>query len=413
MLRRLATANVQNADLSYSLWHGLGLIYRDRLQDANSAIEAFKMATREKPEDATERQILAELYEVTDQVENSRAEYFTLLEKDPMKEDAYRSLYRLALRIHDYDRAWTLCAALSFLGKADDEERGFFEQYRQRGMVQVKNRLDNEQWVRNLFHKDENLYIGKIFEMITPAVIVANTRRLQAERKLPALNPAQKQDPAQSTVTFSKTFFWASTVLGVQAPDLYLRNDVQGALVAVPTAPPASVAGQTVLTGFTPQELTFIVGKHLATYRGEHYMKNLFPTLAELKLMLFSAIKVILPDFAVPPDMAQAVTATAQQLAQLMQPLQREGLKVVVQKFVQDGAKADLKRWIQAVEVTAARAGLVLCGDLDIAKKIIAAEPQLPGDLSPSEKLKELIVFSVSDPYLALRKNLGIAIGQE
>ena len=32
-------------------------------------------------------------------------------------------LYRLALKIHDYDRAWTLCAALSFLGKADENEK--------------------------------------------------------------------------------------------------------------------------------------------------------------------------------------------------------------------------------------------------------------------------------------------------
>ena len=88
-----------------------------------------------------------------------------------------------------------------------------------------------------------------------------------------------KQDPATSTVTFAKTFGWAAQVLGVPTPELYVRNDVPGALVAVPATPPASVAGQTVLTGFTPQELTFIVGKHLSGYRGEHYIRNLFPTL--------------------------------------------------------------------------------------------------------------------------------------
>ena len=78
---------------------------------------------------------------------------------------------------------------------------------------------------------------------------------------------------------------------------------------------------------------------------------------------------------------------------------------------VEDGAKADLKRWMQSVDVSGARAGLLLCADLEIAKKIIAAEPQLPGDLAPPDKLKELIVFSVSEQYLALRKALGIAIG--
>jgi hypothetical protein len=53
---------------------------------------------------------------------------------------------------------------------------------------------------------------------------------------------------------------------------------------------------------------------------------------------------------------------------------------------MEDGAKADLKRWMQAIEITACRAGLLLCADLEIAKKIIAAEPQLPGDLPPPRR---------------------------
>jgi hypothetical protein len=278
-------------------------------------------------------------------------------------------------------------------------------------MIQVKSRLDNEQWVKNLFHKDENLFIGKIMEMITPAAIVAKTTQLRAARQLPVLDKRFKQDPATSTVTFAKTFGWAAQVLGVPLPELYVRNDVPGALAAVPAAPPASVAGATVLTGFQPQELTFIIGKHLSYYRGEHYIKNLFPTLNELKVLLFAAVKVIVADFNVPPEMAQAVNQTAAELVKYMQPVQRDGLRIVVQRFMEDGARADLKKWMQTVEVTACRAGLLLCADMEIAKKIVSAEPQMPGDLTPAEKMKELLVFSVSEQYFALRKALGIAVG--
>ena len=98
-----------------------------------------------------------------------------MLQKDPLRVDPYRSLYKLYLQMHEYDRAWCMCAALAFLRKTDEEEQRFFEDYRPAGMIQVKSRLDNEQWVKNLFHKDENLFIGKIFEMITPAAIVAKT----------------------------------------------------------------------------------------------------------------------------------------------------------------------------------------------------------------------------------------------
>ncbi|MDP9033167.1 MAG: tetratricopeptide repeat protein [Myxococcota bacterium] len=410
MLRRMSTANVVNPGLEFTLWHNLGLIYRDRLKDPTSAIESFKMATRFRPDEAVERQILAELYESTDQTDAAIGEHSLVLQKDPLRVDPYRSLYKLYLRMNDRDRAWCMCAALAFLRKGQEEELRFFEENRPRGMLQVKSRLDNDAWVRNLFHRDENLYIGKIFEMLTPSAIIAKTNQLRLQKQLPVLDRRFRQDPATSTVTFAKTFGWAAQVLGVTTPELYVRNDVPGALIAVPATPPASVTGQTVLTGFTPQELTFIVGKHLSGYRGEHYIKSLFPTMNELKVILFAGVKIVMPDFTVPGEMAQAVNATASELLKHMQPVQRESLKLVVQKWMEDGAKADLKRWMQAIEITACRAGLVLCADLDIAKKIIGAEPQLPGDLPPAEKVKELLVFSVSEQYFALRKTLGVGL---
>ncbi|MDP9149687.1 MAG: tetratricopeptide repeat protein, partial [Myxococcota bacterium] len=410
MLRRMSTANVANPGLEFTLWHNLGLIYRDRLKDPTSAIESFKMATRFRPDEAVERQILAELYEGTDQIDAAVGEHSLVLQKDPLRVDPYRSLYKLYLRKHDRDRAWCMCAALAFLRKAQEDELRFFEENRPRGMLQVKSRLDNDAWVRNLFHRDENLYIGKIFEMLTPSAIIAKTNQLRLQKQLPVLDRRFRQDPVTSTVTFAKTFGWAAQVLGVTTPELYVRNDVPGALIAVPATPPASVTGQTVLTGFTPQELTFIVGKHLSGYRGEHYIKSLFPTMNELKVILFAGVKIVMPDFTVPGEMAQAVNATASELLKHMQPVQRESLKLVVQKWMEDGAKADLKRWMQAIEITACRAGLLLCADMDIAKKIIGAEPQLPGDLPPAEKVKELLVFSVSEQYFALRKTLGVGL---
>jgi len=304
-----------------------------------------------------------------------------------------------------------MCQALSFLGKADEDETKFFEDYRAKGMLQVKSRLDNELWVKNLFHPDENLYIGKIFEMLAAAALLAKIQQLKAIKQLPNLDKRFKQDPATSTVTFAKTFGWAAQVLAVPCPELYVRNDVPGTLAAVPIAPPASVAGQSVLTGFSPQDLTFIIGKHLSYYRGEHYIKHLFPTVAELTMLLFAGMKMVQHDTPVPGEMVAQVNATASELAKFMQPIHIEGLRLVVRKFMEDGAKANIKRFSQCVELTACRAGLLLCGDLEIARKIIAAEPQVPGDLPPQEKLKELVIFSVSKQYLGLRKALGIAIG--
>jgi tetratricopeptide (TPR) repeat protein len=411
MLHRVAGKG--NTDLEYNLWHALGLIYRDRLHDKHASVETFRMASRLKPGDPTEHLILAELFEQIEQPDQAIVEYQTMLKLDPMKVEPYRRLYKLHLEKKSYDPAWCLASALSFLRKADAEEQQFFEDYRPQGMIQVKSRLDNEQWVRNLFHEEENLFVGKIFEMIAAAALKAKIETLKAKKELPVLDPRFRQDPATSTVTFARTFGWAAQVLGISCPALYVRSDIPGALVPVANEPPSSLAGQTVLSGFTPQELTFIVGKHLAMYRGEHYIKTLFPTVTELTVLMFAGIKLVAPETPVPADIEKQIMATAQTLRGFMQPMQLEGLRMVVKKFLAEGAKANIKRWVQTVEITSARAGLLLCGDLEIAKKILAAEPQQPGDLSPQEKLKELILFSISDQYFALRQTLGIAIGQE
>ena len=321
----------------------------------------------------------------------------------------YRSLYESALAANDRDRAWCSCAAMAFVGEAAADELRIFEEHRPRDVVQLKTRLDNEHWIKNLFHEDDNIFIGKVFEMVTPAAIVAKTTALKTAKQLPRLDKRFKQDPSTTKVYFAQIFGWAAQVLGLQTPELYVREDVPGGLITVPARPPASVAGAHVLTG-TPQELAFIAGKHLAAYRGEHYMTQLFPTLGELTVIMFGAIRIIQPDFAIPPAIAEAVDATATELERYIQPVERESLHLIVDKLIEARVKIDLPRWMRAVEVTAARAGFLVCGDLAVAKKILEAERAVPSSLSPTEMVNELLAFSVSDQYAALRKALGIAI---
>jgi tetratricopeptide (TPR) repeat protein len=410
MLRRLSVASESNADLELSLWHNLGLIYRDRLRDIPSAIESFKMATRFKPNDAVERQILAELYEATNEVDAAAGELTIVLRADPLRVDAYRSMCKLFLRSQSYDRAWCACAALGVLGKADAEERRFYEDFRPRTVPEAKSRLVNEHWMQLLTHKDCDLFIGKIMEMITPAAIVAKTNELRAKGRLPELQANKKHDPATSELPVAHVFGWAAQVLGITMPELYVREDVPGAFAAMPSSPPASVAGKTATRGLPALELAFAAGKHLTGYRGEHYIRNLFPTLAELKVLFFAAIAIARPGGSMPPELAGTVRATASELAKHMQPIQREGLRLVVERYLASGATADLRRWMQTTDVTAARAGLLLCGDLEVARRMIIAEGQLPGELSPQEKVKELLLFSVSEQYAELRRMLGIGV---
>ncbi len=212
-------------------------------------------------------------------------------------------------------------------------------------------------------------------------------------------------------MTFARIFGWTAQVLGLPCPDLHVRMDLPGGLTAVVSDPPASIAGQTVLTAFSPEELLFVLGKHIAMYRGEHYIKTLFPTSADQASLFFAGIRVIAPDVAPPPALvAQVVPLVIAIRRHTLQRHEREGLRMAVDTFLAGPSRGNMKQWAQAVEITACRAGLLLSGDLEIAGKILSAEPQHPDDLTPEEKLRELLRFSVSEKYHALRVALGIAV---
>lgn len=411
MIHRVAGKG--NVALEHQLWHQLGLIYRDRLSQVTEAIDAFKMAAATKPDNIVERQILAELYEGTEQWDEAIAETRAVLESDPLKGETYRALYRLFLYKRAYDEAWCVAAALAFLGEANEEETQFYADYKTEGMIAARGRLSNDLWSRHLMHSDTSSQLSRIFEAIVPAALQAKSAELKASGKLTSLDPRFKQDPATSTVTFGRTFGWAAQLLGIPTPELYVRSDVAGGIVAVPALPPASVAGQSVLSGFQPQELAFICAKHLASYRQESYIRNLFQTQSELTMMFFAGVMLAAPNTPLPPEIVNNVKVSAQALRRYMEPVAFESLAASVKKWMAEGSTAHIKRWMQGIEVSAVRAGFVACGDLEIAKKILASEAQLPGDLSPAEKMRELLMYSVSEDYMAVRKALGITIPVE
>jgi tetratricopeptide (TPR) repeat protein len=408
MLHRVAGKG--KAELEHELWYQLGLIYRDRIQDRDKAIDAFKMASHTKPEELQDRRILSELYEVSEQYDEAIVHQRYILEQDPLKLDPYRSLYRLFLYKRSYDEAWCAASAMVFLHKAEAEEQRFFDDYKPQGILAVKGRLSNEHWVKYLLHPRLNPFVSKILEAVAGAALKAKITQLGANYKAP--DKKFKQDVASSTITFARTFGWGAQVLGIPIPELYVRNDAPGTIEALATDPKASEAGRGVLSGFQPPELAFICGKHLAGYRPELYLKNLFPGQNDLTVMLFAGVILGAPNTPLPPELASNVQTTAKALNPFLDAQARDYLRTVVKRFIAEGAKANIKQWMAAAELTACRTGLLISGDLEIAKKILSSERATP-ELPAAEKMKDLLTFIMSDQYSALRRALGINIPAE
>jgi hypothetical protein len=116
------------------------------------------------------------------------------------------------------------------------------------------------------------------------------------------------------------------------------------------------------------------------------------------------------PQIPIKPELQQAVGQYLALLRQTVQPQTQEILAVVVQRFLSTKAEADLHKWANAVDYTATRAGFLMCGDLEVAARLIQAEPITVGSVEPKDKIRDLIQWSVSDEYFKLREHLGLTI---
>ncbi|HEY1552821.1 MAG TPA: hypothetical protein VGG28_33560, partial [Kofleriaceae bacterium] len=174
---------------------------------------------------------------------------------------------------------------------------------------------------------------------------------------------------------------------------------------------PSFVVRPHALQGKTEREVAFLLARRLTFMRPEYYLRMLLPTNTELKIVLLSAIVMLQPRFPVPPNMVEPVQQYLPKMQKRMPPHALEQLGAVVQRFIQATPEINLAKWGHAVDAVSHRAGFVACGDLEVAARAAAAEPVVVDGPTAKDKVKELVLFSVSEEYFAVRAQMGLAIG--
>ncbi|MGZ3423658.1 MAG: hypothetical protein ACXVEE_37700, partial [Polyangiales bacterium] len=383
---------LQDPDLDFKLWHALGLIYRDRLGAADSAVEAFRMASSLKPDDTQERHIVAEILEVNDRADLAMAELLEAVDRDPLVASHHKALYELHLRRGDIDRAFIAAGVLVVLSAADDSMREFHDGWRPRSLPPYTSRLVPGALRQALAHRDLDPVLSSILSSVARAARVAKARR----SSIPPLPPQRREEPAAPSHRASAAFFRVATMLGVDAPALWLRSDLPGTITVVPSEARASVMGTTLLEMPEP-DVAFLSAKHLASVDGEHALRLHFTAKSELRQILLGAISLAIG--------TEASDEVARALAAVMTDDEVRRLKHAVAR---SSGRADVDRWMQCSDLTATRAGLLACGDLQVAARMVRNEPAVAGDLPQTQKIEELVRWAVGERHHELRRAIGI-----
>jgi tetratricopeptide (TPR) repeat protein len=405
-------AGLGDRERAWEVCRKLGTLRRDKLVDGPGAIEAFRGAVEVRPEDAESRASLAELYAAKGDRTSAVHELQIAVVHAPMRAQTHRRLYELHARAQRPDRAWAVATCLEDLGAADVSHELAIEQFRPDGPIRPTTALEELWWDECLRAPGADALVCDILRVVADAAIAIRLEDLAAKKKLATLAPDHKQDKA-STASVVRTFVWAARVLGIPLPDLFLLEDVPSGIAAVPAPGPTTALGPQVRSGMSVQQLAFLAGRHLTYYRPEHYALVFFPTLAELSWLVLSAVRLVIPGISVPrpPELdAKSEAGFAVELALRLTESQKARLDAAVGALDARGGKLDLLAWIRHVELTAARAGLLLAGDLRIAMRIVKGETRAIGELSAEDKRGDLLTFCASDAYAKLRERMGVAI---
>jgi hypothetical protein len=122
--------------------------------------------------------------------------------------------------------------------------------------------------------------------------------------------------------------------------------------------------------------------------------------------VLQAAITMAVPNFRVTAH-PQAVGDERANLQKTLPEPIRAQLARMVQQYIKVAGAADLKNYLEGVELTGVRTGLFVAGEVEPAKKMVLNETGGTSRLTSKSKLRDLAVFALSDELHALRAAVG------
>ncbi len=382
----------------------VALLYDTKLNEPAMAIDAYEAAHALAPEDRERADKLAALYarnpaEYLGKAEESQA---AMLRHNPYRVESYKLLRQMYTDVRAADPAWCMCQALSSLKLAEPDEERFYLKHKKATPAVAKAVMSKADRA-SLLHGDADATLTALFTLLRPSIESMRAKKL-AELGFDA---SALKDPSSDSSLLGQTANYAAGVFALPALPIAAAP---GAVKFVASSQPI-LAGTCASTG-NPEEAqvaAFHVARALWLAQGGYAVRTLVPSATGLKAWVYASIRFVLPSFAMPEELQSTAAECTEALKRDMVGHAKDELVALIGKL-RAGASVDLARWTNGVDLTADRAGLLLCNDLHIALAELRRSGGAESTLSTKERSKELVLYAVSRPYFDVRTALKVGI---
>jgi golgin subfamily B member 1 len=410
MIKRLPAEGL--SDLRLRLWSGLGEVSLAQLGDTEMAATALEVAASLDRDNAQRREQLADVYVAAGPSHHDKAiaEHQWLIAHNPDRLASYRALAKLYSVTGAYDKLWCVAATLSFLRKADPELQEFYETRRPREFRAARRAFNDDTWLK-VAHPDEDRFIAAIFMLLGQFVAAAAAQQHQVV----GLRRKERVDVTTDQRVPTRVLRYVADTLELATPDLFFKESEPGSvslfnLQEKGVLTPAVVIGKGIEQRVSEVELVFEMGKRMAFLRPERFVRSAVPSAPALDIALRAALALGGSSIGSGTHNGEVDQLTSD-LRRLVPKPVTDQLAAVGRKLIAArGEVIDVQAWMGAADLTAARVGFALTNDLASAARVISTEPAGSSPLGPKQRLKDLLAYSVSEDYFAVRKFLGLEV---
>lgn len=399
----------------FKLFEGLGEIYRSRLKLTDKAIASFELARDTKPDDQRIREILASLYESQeDAADKAIREHRWLIAQQANRYDSYRKLVELFKKAKQPDAAWCIAGLLTALRQANTEESRFYQNYLPPTMAEPNRVIDQALWMQCVMSRQEDPEVGRVIEIVYAALGKSRISKPDKDYQLKKKNRLDLGEGLLVTNTIAKVL----RMFGMPAPEMH-RGELATGIEFLQTDPPKLRFGTDVLSGVSDKELAFHVARRLTYFMPSHLVAILYPREA-LEGLYLGAASVVDPNYqittrdevdpAAKAALLQAAAETRAVLEKNLTPELRQQLTAVMRSLWKRTPVPELGVWHRAIELTAIHAGVIACNDPALALELLQRESTGMSKLTKQDKLRDHVLYVMSDGHLQLRRQLGLQI---
>lgn len=392
-------------------------VYQEQLGDVTRAAAAIRRALELHPRDPELLRRLGNLYASDFETYREAIEVFReLIGMDPSDGELFRYLARLEAARGDADRTTCYYAGLRFLMPMDEEARKYLA-YAGRVTAPARG-LGRAEWDDIILHPAADCLLQRVMAVLAPYL----EQLFPADLARFGVHGDQMVGP-DAHPELAEAAERARNLVAGRSFSLFVVDQPAGAYRAwlESGGTPSIIISGAVVERSTPEELAFFVSREVAKVACGFVLPAKLSR-SDLLQLLGLLCKIARPDTEPPV----ALPATAPQyLAAIREMVPQDVMEMVlplIRRYALEPRAHDIDRWHTGLQRTADRMGLLCCGELNAALSVMNRESEAAGGrdlafipdranlLARDQDMMALFRFSFSEPFLRLRRELGVVV---